>query len=371
MQKVWGYAIATLIIGLVIGAAVGYVMKPVQPPGPEWISRKEYDTLKSERDSLMEERDELQAKVDAYEEVTHVTFRLDWLAAAQQSPWFLGKAEGYFEDEEINLEIIGGSGSSDSIKEVAAKSVDFALCDTLVLVQGIADKKMPVKAVAVYYIKTPISMIALKESGITKLGDIIGKKVGTKIGSTTYQGLQAVCAANGIDPETDIQFVSVGFGVEPLLVGQVDVLMAFTMNEPTDAISQGYEVNEIMISDYGVQLYGLTIIAHTDTVRDNPDLVRRFLRASVRSIEHAMLHPQIAVDALLKAKPDLRPEQERMAMEKMIASGILQDEITETNGTGYSTEKKWEAAQNVVYSVGLIETKVDDVNVFFTNDYLP
>jgi NitT/TauT family transport system substrate-binding protein len=347
-----------LIVGIMIGAGVGYFV------APKGVSQEGYDAMKTERDQL-------QTKVDGYEQLDKVTFRLDWLSAAQQSPWFLGEAEGFFEDEQIDLEIISGSGSSDSIKEVGAKSVTFALCDTLVLVQGVADNEMPVRAVGVYYVKTPISLISLNESDITELSDIIGKKIGVVIQSTTYQGLKAVCAANGIDFEEDLEKITVGFGVTPLLVGQVDVLTAFTMNEPNDAITKGYEVNEIMISDYGVELYGLTIITHLDTIEDNPDLVRRFVRASVRSIEHAILHPQMSVDALLEAVPDARPDFEALAMEKMVNIGLLQDEITGDMGTCYSTEEKWTAAQDLIYSLGLIETTLEDVSAFFTNEFLP
>src|ERR1051326_4121974 len=75
-----------------------------------------------------------------------VTFRLDWKPGAQQAVFYYARERGYYTQEGIDLQIIPGSGSSDSVKQVGSKAVDLALADALSMVQGAA-QRVPVKSV--------------------------------------------------------------------------------------------------------------------------------------------------------------------------------------------------------------------------------
>ena len=163
--------------------------------------------------------------------LTEVNIRLDWKAGAQHAVFYYGKEKGYYAKEGIDLNIITGSGSSDAVKQLGARTVETALVDALVLVQVI-EQKVLVKAVAAYYQRSPITIISPKAKPITSPKQLLkGAKLGTKKGRATYQGLLAFLAANGLKQD-QITIVDVGLGVQPLLVGQVDALMGFTMNEP-------------------------------------------------------------------------------------------------------------------------------------------
>ena len=124
--------------------------------------------------------------------LTKSTLRLDWKPGGQHGPFYYAKEKGYYAAEGIDLQIIPGSGSSDSVKQVGSKAVDFALVDALVLVQG-AEQRVPVKAVAVYYERSPIVLMSPKAKPITDVKQLLGDvKLGSKKGSATYQGLVAL-----------------------------------------------------------------------------------------------------------------------------------------------------------------------------------
>ena len=91
-----------------------------------------------------------------------VKIRLDWKGGAQHAPFYLGQQRGFYKQEGIDLEVISGSGSSDTIKQVGSKAVEFGLVDALVLVQG-AQQRVPAKSIAAYYQRTPIVLISPKE----------------------------------------------------------------------------------------------------------------------------------------------------------------------------------------------------------------
>src|SRR6185437_9037831 len=97
--------------------------------------------------------------------LTKVTLRLDWKPGGQHVPFYYGKDLGYYAAEGIDLTILAGSGSSDSVKQLGAGAVDIAMVDALVLTQA-AEQKVPVKSVAVYYQRTPIALISPKAKPI-------------------------------------------------------------------------------------------------------------------------------------------------------------------------------------------------------------
>src|SRR5262249_15632564 len=167
-----------------------------------------------------------------------VKIRLDWKGGAQHAPFYLGQQRGLYRQQGIDLEVISGSGSSDTIKQVGSKAVEFGFVDALVLVQG-AQQRVPGKSIAAYYQRTPIVLISPKEKPVTDPRQLLeGIKLGSKKGSATFQGLVALLSANGMQLE-QIKLVDIGFGVQPLLVKQVDAIMGFSMNEPIEPATGG------------------------------------------------------------------------------------------------------------------------------------
>lgn len=292
-------------------------------------------------------------------------FRLDWKAGAQHAAFYLARERGYFAREGIDLEIISGSGSADSVKTLGTRAVDFALVDALVLVQA-REQQVPVQAIAAYYQRTPISIMSPQARPIRTAQEMLGKKIGSKKGSATSQGLTLFLEANNIKPE-QLQMVDIGFGVQPLLVGQVDALMGFTMNEPIEAETAGMPVHEIMIADAGVKAYGLTISSNERFIREKGDLVRGFLRAGKLGMQDAAKDPQAAVAALAKAVPEINTARELKVMAKTIP--VWSSEDTRTNGYGWHTEAGWGQTVNTVTRLKLVE-RAPSVKELFTTEFL-
>ena len=118
---------------------------------------------------------------------------------------------------------------------------------------------------------TPIVLISPQAKPVTNPRQLLdGIKLGSKKGSATFQGLVALLAANNMQLE-QIKLVDIGFGVQPLLVKQVDAIMGFSMNEPIEAESGGMAVSLMPISDYGVNTYGLTIVSNPDFMQQKPE----------------------------------------------------------------------------------------------------
>ena len=296
---------------------------------------------------------------------TKVRFRLDWKPGAQHLPFYFGKEKGIYAQEGIDIEIISGSGSADSVKTLGTRAVEMALVDALVLVQA-REQQLPAVAVAAYYQRTPISVISPAAKPIKSAQEMLGKKIGSKKGSATSQGLTLFLEANKIKPE-QLQMVDIGFGVQPLLVGQVDALMGFTMNEPIEAEGAGMAVHEIMIADAGVKAYGLTIAANERFLKEQGDVAKAFLRATKKAMEEIAKDQPGAVAVLAKAVPEINQERELKVLKRTMP--VWNSADTKANGYGWHTEAGWQQTVQTTTSLKLVE-KAPAVKDLFTTGYL-
>jgi NitT/TauT family transport system substrate-binding protein len=297
---------------------------------------------------------------------TKIKIRLDWKAGAQHAPFYLGKQRGLYKERALDLDIISGSGSSDTVKQVGSKAVEFGLVDALVLVQA-AQQRVPVKAIAAYYQRTPIVLISPKAKPVTNPRQLLqGVKLGSKKGSATFQGLVALLSANGMQLE-QIKLVDIGFGVAPLLVKQVDAIMGFSMNEPVEAESAGMPVSLMPISDYGVNTYGLTIVSNPEVMQQKPDTVKAFMDATLRAVAETMKDPAGAIAALAAAVDEIDSKREAKVLEQTVP--YWKSRETEASGFGWQTEERWRDTIEVARKLGLIEQALRPEDVF-VNTYL-
>jgi NitT/TauT family transport system substrate-binding protein len=177
--------------------------------------------------------------------------------------------------------------------------------------------------------------------------------VGSKRASATYQGFTALLAVNKIDPKK-VNLVDIGFGVQPLLVGQVDALMGFTMNEAIEAESAGMPVNELMLADHGVTAYGLVLATSEKFLAGRPELVRGFLRATRRAVEASVADKAAAVQSLAKAASEMDAARELKVLNKTTPFWAVKG--TDLSGFGSQSVQGWQQTAETAKRVGLIET---------------
>lgn len=233
-----------------------------------------------------------------------ITLMLNWYLYSEHAPFFLGKELGYYADEGIDLEIQEGRGSAVTAQAVAAKSVNFGYIDITTMIKAAA-KGAPLISTGVLFQLSPMSVMAFKDKNITKPQDLIGKIVATTPGDSMSQMWPVYLKANKIDP-AQIKIVSgdAQTKLNAVMNGQADALLGYVMDQAIKLQdATGKEVVPLRFADSGVNQISSGIIVNKDWLAANPDLVKRFMRASTRTIEAAEKDPAAAVDAMLKAKP--------------------------------------------------------------------
>lgn len=284
MMTKWRRGAASLILGLVllVSLACGRASDDTQSE-PREVARKSARTSTTDAPKVS------------------VRFPIP-IRESGQASFYLAEDKGFYKDENISVTFEMGSKELNPVKTVAAGQDTFGILggpDTLLVARS---KGQPLKAVAVLHRNSNFPcLLTLKSSSITKLEQLNGKKVGFFYGHISTDVLRNLLRKQNITYTE----VDTGFDYGQLIAGQIDAEWAFTVTAGLDLPAKGVEVNVINPADYGINTHGYTIFATEKTLTEKPDVVLRFLRASLKGVREAVAHPDEATRSLLKREPTL------------------------------------------------------------------
>ena len=241
-----------------------------------------------------------------------VDLMLDFFPNADHAGIYAAEGTGAFRERKLDVAIRSPSDPAAPLKLVAAGKVDFAISYEPEVLRA-RDKGADVVAVAAL-VRVPLtSIISLPPAGIETASDLRGKTVGTA--GIDYQGAYL----KAIEPSARER--NVGFDFGPALIsGKVDATLgAFWNYEGVQLRQKGRDPQIIRIEDAGVPTYDeLVVIASDETVRERPDLVRRFLGALGDGTRELASDPEAGLQPLLDANPDLEPKLQRAVVKETL-----------------------------------------------------
>ena len=299
-----------------------------------------------------------------------VTVRLAFIYNGHRSPYLLGEDKGFYREEGLQVKVFEGKGVTSSMQLVASKQDTFAIVDPPSLMLGVA-QGMPIRQVVQLYQSSPNAVISWPAAGVKTPADLVGKTVATLQGDTTTTMLLAMLARNRVD-SGQVKIVASDGGTrnQTFLSKRADVITGFT-NDSLIGLGDtaGVRLSYFPYSDFGVDTMGDGVAAHADTIRSSPNVVRGFVRGTLRAYRYALEHPEESIASLAKAAPNVKPQVE---VEKLKATArLLESADTRANGIGYSSKEKWASTQAMMLQFGGLTKSVDDVSVYYTNEFLP
>src|SRR5690242_17897315 len=236
---------------------------------------------------------------------TAVKFSLDWKFEGPAAPFTVAIDKGYFKAEGLDVTIDTAGGSLEPINRVASGTYDMGFGDINSLIKfRDANPAVPIKAVFMFYNKPAFSIVGRKSRGVTKPKDLEGKKLGAPAPDGAFAQWKIFVQANDIDA-SKVAIENVGFPVrEPMLAaGQVDAITGFSFSSYINLKDRGVPANDItvlLMADYGVNLYGNTILVNPKFAAEKPEAVRGFLRALTKGIQETVKNPSTAVESIVK-----------------------------------------------------------------------
>ncbi len=296
-----------------------------------------------------------------------VNLRLNWYLSGSHAAFFLGRDNGYFADEGIDIQIDEGRGSGRSVQLVGTGTDDFAMADAGSLLVGVS-KGLEAEAIMSLVNISTFAIVALADSGIETPKDLEGKTVAVTAGDALTQLWPAVASANEVDEE-QVKLVMMDPAAKPISVmeGQTDALLGGITDQPNLMRKHGHEVSVIPFYEFGVNTIGMTLIANPEMIADNPDVVGRFVKATQKSYEAMFADPDAAVAAVKKEKADL--DEATLKSQILETSDIIQRGSVEGEPFGYNPPETWDQTLEIMKTYRGLETDMPATD-FYTNEFI-
>lgn len=297
-----------------------------------------------------------------------VSVRLNWYLVGFHAPIYLGKANGYFTDEGINLTINEGRGSGVATQVVGSKSDTFGIADAGTMIIAVS-KGIPIQAIMSPMNVSPFGIISRADANIRTPQDLEGKKLAVTAGDALTQLFPAVVKSNDLDAgKIDMVFVDPAAKVVSVLEKKADALLGSADAQFFQIEAKGVKAAALNFADIGVNTVGLSVITHRDTAAENPDLVRRFVKAMQRSYEAAIADPDAAIAAAVDAKPDV--DAGVLKGQLLVDLGLLESPSSKGKGIGYGAAEDWGRTISLLKEYRGLKTD-EDASHFYTNAFLP
>lgn len=309
------------------------------------------------------------------QELTPVRFTLDWRIEGPAAGFMLAEANGYFEEEGLDVTFDVGNGSVDVIPRVATGAYDMGFGDINSLIKFLdEDASQPIKAIMMIYETPTFSVVGRRSLGITDdPASLEGKTLGAPPPDGAFAQWPAFVEASGIDT-SNITIESIGFPVrEPMLAqGDVDAVFGFAFSVILNLKAQGVpdeDIVPIMMADHGLDLYGNAIMVNTNFAAENPEVVQGMLRALTRGFADAVADPAAGAEAVVAANDilDVAIETERLTMANEM--NIYTPYVQENGFGGVDMERLDASIEQLGTSIG-ISSDISAADVF-DDSFLP
>jgi ABC-type nitrate/sulfonate/bicarbonate transport system substrate-binding protein len=249
---------------------------------------------------------------------------------------YVAQEKGFFREQDMEVEIRHSSGQH--LQLLMVGDVDITTAAATSVLKRRSDPGLPIVAFALFGQRGQQAYVALAGSGIDTLKDWEGKIFGYKV--SPPPDYLAMLKANNVD-RSKITEVNAGFDPRILTEGRVDILAVFKSNEPDTIRNLGFQVNIWDPEDHGVPSMGLTYITRQGMAEESPDIVERFLKATLKGVQYVFDHREEALDIVMKYAPKERREHQRFMLDVELGDAV--SPLTEQHGLGWMTDAQWEA----------------------------
>ena len=278
-----------------------------------------------------------------------IQLQLNWFHLADHSPIYLALKKGYYKEEGLDLTVLRGSGSADSAKKVDLGQSDVGISDAPTVLTAIS-KGANLKMVAVVYDKAGNNLFFRKSANIKSPKDLVGKKIAVPPADSHRVLWPAFAALHGIDANA-VTLVNVKPEGKQAIVaanevdGSFDLYTSYAIWEKV--LGKG-DVGHLLWADFGLPIYGHTYFVNNETIKKNPKLIERFLRATHKGWRDAKADPAASIDAMAEQVPGLDRDTLLATMPQIL--DLCVTERSAKNGLGWIESELMQKTMDITFA---------------------
>lgn len=291
----------------------------------------------------------------------------NWLAQGGHGGFYQALADGTYEKYGLEVEIRPGGPQVNNRPMLAAGRLDFLMAGNLLLSFDNVRNGIPTTVVAAFFQRDPQALMAHKGkyadfADLTNAPTVLVSKDGQ------FSFWQWLVDAHGFRNE---QLRPYGFNLAQFLGDEALVQQAYGTAEPIYAKNEGAEVDTFLLADQGWNTYSTTIETRRELVEENPDLVQRFVNASIEGWYTYIYGDRTAAyEAIMAANPEMTVEKLDKEMAQFDALGIIDVGDALEMGIGAMTEERIDAFHDLAVSSGIIDEGAVDLSLVAVTDFV-
>ena len=291
------------------------------------------------------------------EKLDKVSFGTNWVAEAEHGGFFQAVADGTYKKYGLDVTIVpGGPNDNNRMLLVAGKIDFFMAANTLMSFDAVANN-VPVVSVASIFQKDPQVFLTHPEAKITKLEELkplmlFVSKDGI---SSYYQWLKSEYGFNekNVRPYT--------FNAQPFIASPQSAMQGYVTSEPF-AVEKaaGFKPGVLLLADYGFNTYSTLVETRQEVIEKKPDLVQRFVDASIIGWYHYIYGDNSAGNAMIKKlNPEMTDDLLAYSVAKMKEYGIVDSGDSLKNGIGAITDERVTSFFQKMVKAGVVKSDLD------------
>lgn len=289
------------------------------------------------------------------EAADHVSFGTNWLAESEHGGFYQAVVDGTYAKYGLEVTIIQGGPQSNNQFLLPAGKIDFYMGGSMIPAFSAVDQDVPIQVVAGFFQKDPQEIISHPGVGLDHFQDLT--KANMFIGKeglvSFYRWLKSRYSFSDdkVKPYT--------FNIAPFLADKMATQQGYITSTPYEVKEQGgFNPNEFMLADYGYSTYAATIETRRELITGRPDLVQRFVDASIVGWYHYLYGDHAAADAAIK-----RDNPDETEVEMAFTASRLRDIVDSGDarrlGIGAMTDSRQEDFFAKMVKAGVVDANID------------
>jgi NitT/TauT family transport system substrate-binding protein len=275
-----------------------------------------------------------------------VSLVLNWTPAADHSPIYFAKSQGWYEKAGIDLSIEVGKGSAVSALKVGSGAAPFGIADLATMLVA-RSKGADAVALMSIYANTGQTFYWLKSTGVNGPKDFAGRKIGNPPGDASRVMWPAFARATGL-AEDSVSFVNIGPTAKSAALKShaVEIISDFYNSHDIKLKEFGSDLGSLNWKEIGLNSYGNSIIVNGAFLEKNPKLAEDFVRITQRAYGACVADFEPCLKVLLEQVSGLDREEQLLQWRRI--KELMTDEFTTTKGLGWIDEGRMQKDYELV-----------------------
>ena len=286
-----------------------------------------------------------------------ITFATDWKAQAEQGGFYQALAAGLYEKNGLKVKIIQGSANVNVPRLIASNSVEFGIGSNSFIPLNMVANKIPGKAVMAIFQKDPQIIMTHPDSDIRNLKDMRDLPImisDASIGAF-WLWLKSKYDFN------DNQIRKKTFSLAPFLSNKSSIQQGYLTSEPFLVEREaGFTPRVFLLADYGYPSYGAMVLASSNVLKNNPEIVKAFVDASIEGWRQYIYDdPSLGNELIMLENNEMKEDILLQAIKKIRNYDLVSNEISKGLDIGLMTDIKWESFFKTMSINGVYEKDLE------------